>query len=121
MSRNSHWKCSIKNAVLMNFAIFRGRNLSWSLYLIKLFQYRCFPVNNAKFLRTPTFKNICKQLLLNVTFNSNEEQHLLVKLDEMGLDIIVLCLFISFWYYYICILSRSSCTDVFFKKLFLKN
>ena len=32
----------------------------------------------------------------------------------------VLCLFVSIWYYYYCILSRSSRTEVFFKKLFLK-
>ena len=29
-------------------------------------------------------------------------------------------LFVSFWYYYICILSRSSRTEVFLKKVFLK-
>ena len=27
-------------------------------------QQRCFPVNIAKFLRTPIFKNICERLLL---------------------------------------------------------
>ena len=37
-----------------------------------------------KFLRTPTLKNISERLLLNVVFNSNEEQNLVVKLDEMG-------------------------------------
>ena len=31
-------------------------------------QYRCFPVNFAKFLRTPTFKNICEQLLLHLKY-----------------------------------------------------
>ena len=59
-----------------------GKNLSWSLFLIKLFQHRCFPVNIGEFLRTPILKNICKWLLLNVAFNSNEKQHFLVKLDE---------------------------------------
>ena len=29
-------------------------------------------------------------------------------------------LYVSFWYYYICILSRSSRTEVFFKKVFWK-
>ena len=28
------------------------------------FQHCCFPVKLAKFLRTPNFKNICKQLLM---------------------------------------------------------
>ena len=31
-------------------------------------QYRCFPVNFVKFLRTPTFKNICEQLLLHLKY-----------------------------------------------------
>ena len=38
----------------------------------------------AKFLRTTILKNIYKRLLLIVIFKSNEEQHLLAKLDEMG-------------------------------------
>ena len=84
MSRNSHWRCSMKKAVLKNFAIFIGKTLSWSLFLIKLFQHRCFTVNMAEFLRTAILKNICERLLLNVVFNRNEEQQLLVKLDEMG-------------------------------------
>ena len=75
-------ECSIKKAVLKNFAIFIVKILSWSLFLTKLFQHRCFPVNIAKFLSTPILKSICQQLLLNVDFNSNEEQHFLVKLDE---------------------------------------
>ena len=32
----------------------------------------------------------------------------------------VLYLFVSFWYYYICILSKSSRTEVFLKTVFLK-
>ena len=51
---------------------------------MKLFQHRCFPMNIAKFLRTPILKNIYERLLLNVVFKSNKEQHLFVKLDEMG-------------------------------------
>ena len=43
------------------------------------------------------------------------------KLDENGVrNNDVLGLFASFWHYDICILSRSSCTKVFFKELFLK-
>ena len=81
MSRNSHWMCYIKKTIFKHFAIFIGKNQSWSLFLIKLFQHRCFPVNIAKFLRTPILKNICKQLLLNVVFNSNEEQHNICSLN----------------------------------------
>ena len=51
--KSSHRMCSIKKAVLKNFAIF--------IYL---------PV--AKFLRTPILKNICVQLLLiSQTFKSS--------------------------------------------------
>ena len=32
-------------------------------------QHRCFPVNFAKFLRTPILKNICERLLLENDFN----------------------------------------------------
>ena len=74
----------MKKAVLKFFAIFIEKTLSWSLFLIELFQHGCFPVNIAKILRTPILKNICERLLLNVISNSNEEQYLLVKLDEMG-------------------------------------
>ena len=31
-------------------------------FIKKRLQHRCFPVNFAKFLRTPILKNICKQL-----------------------------------------------------------
>ena len=61
-----------KKAVLKNFRIFIGKNLSWSLFFIKLFQHTCFPVNIEDFLRTTILKNICERLLLK-----------LVKLDEM--------------------------------------
>ena len=50
-------------------------------FLIKLFQHMYFPVNIAKFLRTPILKNTHDRLLLNVVFKSNKEQHLLGKLD----------------------------------------
>ena len=48
-------------------------------YAIKLFRQRCFPVSVAKFSRTTILKNICERL-----FSSNEDQHLLAKLDNMG-------------------------------------
>ena len=56
--------------VFLNFAIFTGKQLCWSLLLIKLqllikacnfiksrLQHRCFLVNIAKFLRTAFFCN----------------------------------------------------------------
>ena len=113
MSRNSHWRFSIKKAVLKNFAMFIGKNLSWSVFLVKLFQHGCFPVNIAKFLRTPVLKNIWEWLLLKVVFKSNEEQHLLVFTRWNGLRYnYVLCLFVSFCYYYICIHETYKKTPV---------
>ena len=34
--RSNHQRCSIKKVILKNFAIFTGRHLCWSLFLIKL-------------------------------------------------------------------------------------
>ena len=45
--RSSHRRGSIKNGVLKNFAKFKGKNLFKRLW------HMCFPVNFAKFLRTP--------------------------------------------------------------------
>ena len=39
-SRSSHWGCSIEKAVLNNFAIFAGKHLPCSLFLIKLQAFR---------------------------------------------------------------------------------
>ena len=58
-------ECSVKKGILKNLAKFSGKHLCWSLYfnkvaglrpvtlLKKRLQHRCFPVNFAKFLRTP--------------------------------------------------------------------
>ena len=40
------------------------------------FQHRCFPVNIAKFLKTPTLKNICERLLLLIAIFSQENNHM---------------------------------------------
>ena len=61
--------------VLKNFANFTGKHLCWSLFSTKLQTFRpatllkkrllrsCFPVEFAKFLRTPILKNTCELLL----------------------------------------------------------
>ena len=36
LSRSSHKSCSLKKVVLKNLALFTGKNLYWSLFLIKL-------------------------------------------------------------------------------------
>ena len=38
--RSSHWRCSVKKGVLKNLANFEGKNLCWSLFLIKLQQIK---------------------------------------------------------------------------------
>ena len=46
-----------KKAVLKNLAIFTGKHLCWSLFLIQ---------DIAKFLIAPILKNICERLLLKM-------------------------------------------------------
>ena len=72
--RNSHWKCYVKKAVVKIFWSVHRKTHVLGLLLIKLFQHRCFSVNSTEFLRTTILKNISARLLLNVFFNSNEEQ-----------------------------------------------
>ena len=84
MFRNSHWRCSIKKAVLKNLAIFIGKKPELESLFNKVVPTKVVPVNIANFLRTPILKNIYERLLLSVASNSNKEQHLLIKLDGMG-------------------------------------
>ena len=44
-------------------------------------QHRCFPVNNAEFLRIPTLKSICELLLLIIAIFSQENNHIQRCLD----------------------------------------
>ena len=59
--------------VLKNFVIFTGKDLCWSIFLIKLqackfiekrLRHWCFPLHVGKFLKTPILKNISERLLL---------------------------------------------------------
>ena len=52
-----------KKSVLRNFAKFSGKHLCQSLFLIKRLWCRCFPVNFAKFLRTPILAEHLRWLL----------------------------------------------------------
>ena len=82
--RSSHQRCSIKKSVLRNFTKFTGNTFARVSFLIKLqalkkrLWHRCFPVNFAKFLRTPlddcfhvflysSFISFCK--LFNLAFD----------------------------------------------------
>ena len=59
--RSSHQRCSIKKGVFRNFTKFTGNTCARVSFLIKLqalkkrLWHRCFPVNFAKFLRTPFY------------------------------------------------------------------
>ena len=64
-----------KKVVLGNFAKFTGKHLSRLSLLIKLQTlqkkrpwHRCFPLNFAKFLRTPFLQNTSRRLLLKAVF-----------------------------------------------------
>ena len=55
-----------KKGALNNFAILTEKHRSWSLSFNQSCRfYISFPVNIAKFLRTPILKNIWEQLLLD--------------------------------------------------------
>ena len=65
-SRSSHRRCSVRKVVLRNFAGLRPATL-----LKKRLWYRCFPVNFAKFLRTPFLTEHLRWLLLEVRTQPN--------------------------------------------------
>ena len=69
-SRSCHQKCSIKKAIINNFAKFTGKHLCWSLLLLKLKAFR-----SATLLKeNPTLMFFCKycEIFKNVYF----EKHL---------------------------------------------
>ena len=62
LDRNSHRRCSVRKDVLRNFAKFTGKHLCQGLFMSgpkdcnfikKRLWHWCFPLNFAKFLRTP--------------------------------------------------------------------
>ena len=67
-TRSSHQRCSVMKGILRNFAKFTGKHLCQGLFfnqvvglgpaalLKKRLWHRCFPVNFAKFLRTPFYR-----------------------------------------------------------------
>ena len=78
--RSSHRRCSVRKCVLRNFAKFTGKHQCQSLFfnkvaglrpatlLKKRLWHRCFPVNFAKFLRSPFLQNTSGRLLLDTDF-----------------------------------------------------
>ena len=74
--RSIHRRCSVRKGVLGNFARFTGKHLCQSVFLNqvaglrpaislkKRLWHRCFPMNFAKFLKTPFLQNTSGRLLL---------------------------------------------------------
>ena len=74
--RSSHQRCSVRKSILGNFTKFTGKHVCQSLFfnkvvglrpatlLKKMLWHRCFPVNFAKFPRTPFFTEQRRWLLL---------------------------------------------------------
>ena len=59
--RNIHRKATVLDSLFTKVA-----GLKVCSFIKKRLQHRCFPVNIAKFLRTPILKNICKWLPLKL-------------------------------------------------------
>ena len=82
--RSSHQSCSVRKVFLRNFAQFRGKHLRQVLFYNKIagrepatlrkkrLWHRCFPVNFAKFLRTPFSQNTSGRLFLDKQHFLNE-------------------------------------------------
>ena len=76
--KSSHRRSSMKKAALKDFAVFEGKHLYWSLFLIKLLAFRpayllkrdsstgVFLCILRNFLRAPILNNVCEGLLLKV-------------------------------------------------------
>ena len=56
-------------------------------FIKKRLQQRCFPVNIAKFLRTPILKNICERLLLESYRSNSKTQNLLFFIENNQIDL----------------------------------
>ena len=74
--RSSHRRCHIKKCAeefhksirqhLWRSLFYKVAGLQACNFIIKRRQHRCFPMNFAKFLRTPILKNISEKLLLSL-------------------------------------------------------
>ena len=82
-NRSSHPRCSVRKGVLRNFVKFTRKHLCHSIFFNKVpglrpatllknrLWHRCFPVNFAKFLRTPFLQNTSGRLLLKQRENQS--------------------------------------------------
>ena len=65
-----------KNSVPNRYILenLQEKNKTENVVIQKRFQHRCFPVNIAKFLRTPILKNICEWLLLVILESLDQQE-----------------------------------------------
>ena len=77
--RSSRWRCSVKQGVLKNFPNFTGKNLCWSLFLIKLLFWG--PATLLK--KTPTQVVSCK--VCKLFKNNYFEEHLWMSTSKFHL------------------------------------
>ena len=81
-------RCSVRKGVLRNFAKLTGKHLFHSLFfnkvadmtltlLKKRLWHRCFPVNFAKFLKTPLGECLCKLVIKSISSNWLRYNHLI--------------------------------------------
>ena len=83
LSRRSHTRCSIKKAVLKNFAILTGKHLCWNLFFNKVaanfikkrLQHRCFSVNIAKFLKISFFLGKAASIFLIAIYQISSQDY----------------------------------------------
>ena len=71
--RSYHQRCSIKKVAQRQISVLESpfnkvAGLQACNFIKRRLQRRCFPVNIAKFLRTPILKNNCERLLLDNIF-----------------------------------------------------
>ena len=67
--RSSRSQMFFKIGVLKKFAMFTGKHLCWSLFLIKLQAFRCFPANITKLLRPGFYRTPPVAATGNVPFD----------------------------------------------------
>ena len=62
--RSNHRRCSVKNGVLKYFANFTGKNLCWSLFLLKLkATFKRKICGNCAFLQNYHIRKLCETLV----------------------------------------------------------
>ena len=71
--KSSHWRCSVRKDVLRNFAKFTGRPVT---LLKKRLWHWCFPLNFAKFLRTPFYRTPPS---INTSIDKEQSSRILLK------------------------------------------